>query len=152
MEHEKEELQEILETFLREIGELTGVLQDYDFSSVYTIHEEYRGDGWGKATPECVQQIYELAQTEGIYVEQVYTSKTLYGMLDMVRKGLVDGSACYLHTADSAHCSANSKKVGGDGDGCGSQNIPRSAPGSGAPWTDRRSRGCRKCAVPNGDP
>ena len=24
--------------------------------------------------------------------------KTLYGMLDMVRKGLVDGSACYLHT------------------------------------------------------
>ena len=73
MEHEKEELQEILETFLREIGELTGVLQDYDFSSVYTIHEEYRGDGWGKATPECVQQIYELAQTEGIYVEQVYT-------------------------------------------------------------------------------
>lgn len=98
VEHEKEELQEILETFLREIGELTGVLQDYDFSSVYTIHEEYRGDGWGKATPECVQQIYELAQTEGIYVEQVYTSKTLYGMLDMVRKGLVDGSACYLHT------------------------------------------------------
>ena len=98
VEHEKEELQEILETFLREIGELTGVLQDYDFSSVYTIHEEYRGDGWGKATPECVQQIYELAQTEGIYVEQVYTSKTLYGMLDMVRKGQVDGSACYLHT------------------------------------------------------
>ena len=97
-DEEKEELQEILETFLREIGELTGVLQDYDFSSVYTIHEEYRGDGWGKATPECVQQIYELAQTEGIYVEQVYTSKTLYGMLDMVRKGLVDGSACYLHT------------------------------------------------------
>ena len=61
----------------------------------YTIHEEYCGDGWGKATPECVQQIYELAQTEGIYVEQVYTSKTLYGMLDMVRKELVDGSACW---------------------------------------------------------
>lgn len=98
VEHEKEELREILETFLHEIGALAGVLQDYDFSSVYTIHEEYRGDGWGKATPECVQQIYELAQTEGIYVEQVYTSKTLYGMLDMVRKGLVDGSACYLHT------------------------------------------------------
>ena len=31
-------------------------------------------------------------------MEQVYTSKTLYGMLDMVRKELVDGSACYLHT------------------------------------------------------
>nr|WP_268842278.1 pyridoxal-phosphate dependent enzyme [Pseudoflavonifractor phocaeensis] len=98
VEHEKEKLKEILETFLREIAELTGQLQTYDFSSVYTIHEEYRGEGWGKSTPECVQQIYDLAQSEGIFVEQVYTSKTLYGMLDMVRKGLVEGSACYLHT------------------------------------------------------
>lgn len=98
VEHEVPVLKEILERFLREIGELTGQLRNFDFSGTYTIQGAYRGDGWGKPTPECIKEIYNLAQTEGIFVEQVYTSKTLYGMLDMVQKGLVDTNACYLHT------------------------------------------------------
>lgn len=83
---------------MRSVSQLTGQLIEFNFDSIYTIHGEYRGDGWAKATPECVGQIYDLAQTEGIFVEQVYTSKTLYGMLHMVKKGLVDTNACYLHT------------------------------------------------------
>ena len=98
VEHEVPVLKGILEGFLREIAQLTGQLEQFDFDRVYTVHGEYRGGGWSKSTPECIQQIYDLAQIEGIYVEQVYTSKTLYGMVDMVRRGLVDTNACYLHT------------------------------------------------------
>ena len=68
------------------------------FDDLYTIHEEYRGEGWGIPTPESVDWIHDLARTEGIFVEKVYTSKTLYGMLDLIQKGSIDGSACYLHS------------------------------------------------------
>ena len=98
VEHEVPILKKILEDFLQEIVQLTGQLDGFDFDQVYTVHGEYRGQGWAKSTPECIQQIYDLARIEGIFVEQVYTSKTLYGMVDMVRKGLVDTNACYLHT------------------------------------------------------
>ena len=98
VEHEAAVLKKILDQLLGSVSQLTGQLAGFDFDSVYTIHGDYRGGGWSKATPECVGQIYDLAQTEGIFVEQVYTSKTLYGMLHMVTTGLIDANACYLHT------------------------------------------------------
>ena len=98
VEHEKQELQEILCGFIRDLQELTGSLAGASFDDLYTIHEEYRGEGWGIPTPESVDWIHDLARTEGIFVEKVYTSKTLYGMLDLIQKGSIDGSACYLHS------------------------------------------------------
>lgn len=98
VEHEKEALKPILHGFLKDLQTLTGELEDFDFDDIFTIHEEYRGEGWGISTPESENQICDLAKTEGIFVEKVYTSKTLYGMLDQVKKGNVDENACFLHS------------------------------------------------------
>lgn len=98
VEHEKAELEKILNGFLGELQQLTGQLEGFCFEPLFTVHEEYRGEGWGRPTKESVNQIYELAKEEGIFVEKVYTGKTLYGMVDSVQKGTVNGSACYLHS------------------------------------------------------
>lgn len=98
VEHEKEKLTEILHGFLKEMAELTGELSDADFDRVFTVHGEYRGRGWGYSTEESDRLICDLARTEGIFVEKVYTSKTLYGMTDLVKKGEIAGNACYLHS------------------------------------------------------
>lgn len=98
VEHEREVLEQILRGFLSDLQQLTGQLTDFDFSEIFTVHEEYRGDGWGIPTREAEELICDLARTEGIFVEKVYTSKTLYGMLDQVQKGEVNQNACYLHS------------------------------------------------------
>ena len=98
VEHEKEALEEILRGFLRDLQALTGELEGYAFERLYTVYGGYRGDGWGKPTREAVDAIHSLARTEGIFVEKVYTSKTLYGMLDLIQNGGIEGCACYLHS------------------------------------------------------
>lgn len=45
-----------------------------------TLHGGYRFGGWGKVEPELEQFTLRFAQLEGIFVEKVYTGKTLYGV------------------------------------------------------------------------
>ena len=39
-----------------------------------------------------------FAQLEGIFVEKVYTGKTLYGVCDLAKQGYFPAGACYLHS------------------------------------------------------
>ena len=43
-----------------------------------------------------------FARMEGIFIENVYTSKVLVGMEDWVRTGKATGAVCYLHTGGFA--------------------------------------------------
>ena len=65
----------------------------------YSLHGDYRGQGWGISTPESDNMIHELASKEGTFVEKIYTSKTFFGMLDLLKRGIVtsDG-ACFIHS------------------------------------------------------
>jgi 1-aminocyclopropane-1-carboxylate deaminase/D-cysteine desulfhydrase-like pyridoxal-dependent ACC family enzyme len=60
----------------------------------------YIGDGYGIATPECVEAIRLLAESEGILLDPVYTGKAMACLIDHVRRGLLDpfSSVVFLHT------------------------------------------------------
>jgi D-cysteine desulfhydrase family pyridoxal phosphate-dependent enzyme len=62
--------------------------------------QNYIGEGYGIATPECVEAIHLLAETEGILLDPVYTAKAMAGLIDHVRRGLLDpaSSIVFLHT------------------------------------------------------
>jgi 1-aminocyclopropane-1-carboxylate deaminase/D-cysteine desulfhydrase-like pyridoxal-dependent ACC family enzyme len=62
--------------------------------------QNYIGDGYGIATPECVEAIHLLAQTEGILLDPVYTAKAMAALIDHVRRGVLDSesSVLFLHT------------------------------------------------------
>jgi D-cysteine desulfhydrase family pyridoxal phosphate-dependent enzyme len=62
--------------------------------------QHYIGDGYGIATPECLEAIHLLAETEGILLDPVYTAKAMAALVDHVRRGVLDpaSSVLFLHT------------------------------------------------------
>lgn len=60
----------------------------------------YIGTGYGIPTPECLDAIRLLAHSEGILLDPVYTAKAMAGLIDHVRRGLLDpaSSVMFLHT------------------------------------------------------
>ena len=53
----------------------------------FEIHDSYIGDGHGIPTKECIDAIRLVAQTEGIFLDPIYTGKAMAGVIDLVKKG-----------------------------------------------------------------
>ncbi len=51
------------------------------------IPDNYVGDGYGLPTREGIDAIRLVAQTEGIFLDPVYTGKAMAGLIDLIRKG-----------------------------------------------------------------
>jgi 1-aminocyclopropane-1-carboxylate deaminase/D-cysteine desulfhydrase-like pyridoxal-dependent ACC family enzyme len=99
VEHTLENLHAILLCLLKEISSILGIKNNIYSINNITIHDKYRGEGWGIPTSESVHMIYKLANLEGIFLEKVYTSKTLYGMIDLLARNIVKAeSSCFIHS------------------------------------------------------
>lgn len=98
VENEKDELFNIIKDLIDKLEKYTGIELNNDLEEIMTIHDEYRGDGWGKATVESDEMIYEFARNEAIYLENVYVSKTIYGMMDLIKKGILKDNVCGIHS------------------------------------------------------
>ncbi len=51
------------------------------------INDSYIGEGYGIPTEECIDAIRLVAQTEGIFLDPVYTGKAMAGLIDLIKKG-----------------------------------------------------------------
>lgn len=51
------------------------------------INDSYIGEGYGIPTKECIDAIRLVAQTEGIFLDPVYTGKAMAGLIDLIKKG-----------------------------------------------------------------
>jgi D-cysteine desulfhydrase family pyridoxal phosphate-dependent enzyme len=62
--------------------------------------EAYIGPGYGIATPGCIEAIRLLACREGILLDPVYTGKAMAGMIDHIRRRIIDAGETifFLHT------------------------------------------------------
>ena len=62
--------------------------------------DDYVGEDYGILTPECVEALKLMAQTEGIFLDPSYTSKAFSGLIDHIRKGHIsaDETVIFLHT------------------------------------------------------
>lgn len=98
VENTKEKLTSIVKSLILKLEEHTGLKFPYPLEKVMTIYDEYRGDGWNMPTKESNDIIYEFAQTEGIFLENVYVSKTIYGMLDLCKIGIFKDGVCGIHS------------------------------------------------------
>jgi D-cysteine desulfhydrase family pyridoxal phosphate-dependent enzyme len=61
---------------------------------------DYLGPGYGRLTPECIEAIKLVAQTEGLLLDPVYTGKAMAGLIDWARRGLIgpEETVVFLHT------------------------------------------------------
>ena len=64
------------------------------------VIDGYVGAGYGVAGPPVFSTIRELARTEGLVLDPVYTGKAFHGMLEQYRQGRFDGSESivFVHT------------------------------------------------------
>lgn len=103
VEHTGKALRTILDELFRGLEEYTGLVPAVPVDSVMTLHEAYRGEGWGVPTRESEEMIRRLAQWEGIFLERIYTAKTAWGMCDLLSRGQVErGGACLIHSGGFA--------------------------------------------------
>lgn len=65
-----------------------------------TIHAGYLGRGYAAETASSRAALLAAARLEGIFIEPVYTAKTLDGCLDLIRRRVMEpgAPACYWHT------------------------------------------------------
>ena len=87
-----------MEPLIRQAEAITGLPCPAPVHQLCTITDQYRGGGWGINTPDSAEMVAAFARMEGIFIENVYTSKVLVGMEDWVRTGKATGAVCYLHT------------------------------------------------------
>jgi 1-aminocyclopropane-1-carboxylate deaminase/D-cysteine desulfhydrase/L-cysteate sulfo-lyase len=105
VEYQKDMLEGIISNITREghklISERTSPNLDLPpLVTNFTVYEEYLGKGYAVPTPLSRQTLYKVPRKEGILLEDVYTSKTIGGFLDLIERGIIshDEGACYIHT------------------------------------------------------
>jgi L-cysteate sulfo-lyase len=88
-----------IEQIVNQVGSLIGEKPNATEKDV-VVHYDYYGETYGKSTPECIEAIKLLARLEGIFLDPVYTGKTMAGMLDLIRKGSFrkDENLVFVHT------------------------------------------------------
>ena len=52
-----------------------------------SIYDEYVGEGYGIPTPQGIEAIRLVAQTEGLILDPVYSAKAMAGFADLIRQG-----------------------------------------------------------------
>ena len=103
VENTKMELRAILDKLFRGLEEYTGLTPEVPLDAVMTLHEQYRGEGWGIPTTESEEMLRQMARWEGIFLERIYTSKTAWGMCDLLSSGKVESEgACLVHSGGFA--------------------------------------------------
>ena len=65
-----------------------------------TVLTDYIGEGYGAINKELVDTIKLVAETEGIFLDPVYTGKAMMGLISLIKKGTFnkDDTVVFLHT------------------------------------------------------
>ena len=64
------------------------------------VFDDYIGDGYGIPGKACTDAIKLVAETEGIFLDPVYTGKAMAGLIDLIHKGKFASSdtVIFIHT------------------------------------------------------
>ncbi len=78
-----------------------------------TVFDDYVGPGYGIVTRETGAAIRLVAETEGIFLDPVYTGKAMAGLIDLVKKGTLGPgqTVIFLHTGGTPALFAYQKEL-----------------------------------------
>jgi len=64
------------------------------------VNDSYIGEGYGIPDKQCLDAIRLVAQTEGIFLDPVYTGKAMAGLIDLINKGRFKSTdtIVFIHT------------------------------------------------------
>lgn len=92
----RERMREVLDM----LCERTGIAKDFIPDRDIRVVDAYIGEGYGRPTEAGVRAIRTVAEQEGVILDPVYTGKCMAGLLDMLRRGRLEGArdVVFLHT------------------------------------------------------
>jgi len=78
-----------------------------------TIYDEYLGEKYGVATKEGLEAIKLVAQTEGLFLDPVYTGKGMAGLIDLIKRERFtsEDTVVFLHTGGFPAIFAYDKEI-----------------------------------------
>jgi 1-aminocyclopropane-1-carboxylate deaminase/D-cysteine desulfhydrase-like pyridoxal-dependent ACC family enzyme len=84
-------------------AELLGLPERLEEADIVN-QEAYAGEGYGIPSPEGLEAIRLLAETEGIFLDPVYTSKGMAGLIDHIRGGRLQAgeTVVFIHTGGTS--------------------------------------------------
>jgi D-cysteine desulfhydrase family pyridoxal phosphate-dependent enzyme len=77
------------------------------------VYDDYLGERHGIITRECEDAIRLVAQTEGIFLDPVYTGKAMAGLIDLIKKGRFKSTdtIVFIHTGGVPALFAYNKEI-----------------------------------------
>ena len=100
--HKKDPQRDKLYVHCAEAANTLGIQNRVTMDDVI-VFDDYVGPGYAKVTKEMIDAVRLVAKTEAIFLDPVYTGKTMAGLIDFAKKGYF-GSAkniLFLHTGGS---------------------------------------------------
>lgn len=65
----------------------------------FAVYDDYGFGGYGVITKEVIEVITHVARVEGLLLDPVYTAKAMYGLIDLVGKGILKNeNVVFIHT------------------------------------------------------
>ncbi|KAJ4260453.1 hypothetical protein NW762_007193 [Fusarium torreyae] len=103
----KEKVVELLLGIAKNAASKIGVSPDEITADDFEIDESYLGEGYGQLNERTVEGMKELARTEGILLDPVYTGKAFTGLLHTAKSGeFKDKNVLFCHTGGQASLGA----------------------------------------------
>lgn len=83
----------------REVADYLGLPASLEPGEL-NISMEYVGPAYAALTQECIDAIRLVARTEAIFLDPVYTGKAMSGLIDHIRKGILDSkdTVVFVHS------------------------------------------------------
>jgi D-cysteine desulfhydrase len=108
----REECVARLERLAGETSQLLGLNLELSGQDI-VVYGDYIGPGYGLPTPACIEAIQLVAQTEGIFLDPVYTGKAMAGLIDLIRRGEINAGhkVLFLHTGGGPSLFAYSSEL-----------------------------------------
>jgi len=98
VEYSRSELSAYMRACIAEAEEILQLPFGQPLEDAVTILDTYRGEGWGRNTPESEEAVRRMPKREGIFIENIYNSKVWVGLEGCIRQRKDWGAVCYLHS------------------------------------------------------
>lgn len=67
-------------------------------ASAFHLNTSYVGPGYGVPSPEGNAALRRVAQSEGVFLDPIYSAKAFAGLIDLAQKGEISGRVLFWHT------------------------------------------------------
>ncbi len=101
---EKESFEDLIASIVKDTSGVLDIKLDVRKKEMIRVYDEYLAEGYGVVNRDVARALRLVAETEGIFIDPVYTGKAVVALIDLIRKGAFRPTdrVVFLHTGGTA--------------------------------------------------